>query len=76
MLPMKHISIEWINLYKQNLITFSNITEMDIRDIWIRNGDIYLDNFSELEYNYDIPIYQKMIFRYNNSKNNLNFTQY
>lgn len=69
MLPMKHISIEWINLYKQNLITFSNITEMDIRDIWIRKGDIYVDNFSELEYDYDIPLYQKMIFRYRNGNN-------
>lgn len=66
---MRHISLDWINKYKDNLINFSNITEYDIQDIWHNPSEPFLTDFSLLQYDYDIPLYQKMIFRYRNGYN-------
>lgn len=53
--------------FKDKLINFSNIGEMNIRDIWYKDGEEYLNDFSNMEYNYNIPLYQKMIFRFRNN---------
>src|SRR5436190_22915826 len=63
---LRHITFKWLNKYKNQLLNLSNIDEFKIRDIWIKQDDQYLDNFSNLQYNFEIPLYQKMIFRYRN----------
>lgn len=69
MYRLHQITIESLNKHKDDLINLSNIDEFKIRDIWYHSGDIYLDNFVKIEYDFDIPLYQKMIFRYRNGGN-------
>lgn len=63
-----YINLESINKIRDNLINFSNITEENIRDIWYKQGEEYLTDFKNLKYDYNIPLYQKMIFRFRNNK--------
>lgn len=64
-----HIQIENIIKLKKELIAFSNIIEPNIRDIWYQKGEEDLNDFSQLKYSFDIPLYQKMIFRFRNGSN-------
>lgn len=66
---MQNITLEWVKSYANQLFQFSNITESDIRDIWIKDNEEYLEDFSNLKYDYSIPLYQKMIFRFRNGGN-------
>ena len=66
MFPMKHITLEQLNRYKEKLVAFSNITEENIRSIWIKDGEDPNVDLTTIEYNWDIPLYQKMIFRFRN----------
>jgi hypothetical protein len=72
---MVDLNLDSIYKYKNELIMFSNITEIQIRDIWYTKGEEYLTEFDKLEYFWNIPLYQKMIFRYRNG-NNLATTLY
>lgn len=47
-----------------SLQKLSDITEIDIMNIWIKPGEP--TDISNLVYDYDIPLYQKMIFRFRN----------
>lgn len=66
---MKHITHALINKYKTNILNLSHITEAEIRDIWHNPGEEYLTDFTSLIYDFDIPLYQKMIFRFRNGSN-------
>lgn len=49
---------------KTDLEAFSNITEADIQDIWIRSGEARV---AEYVYSFDAPLYVKMVFRFRNT---------
>jgi hypothetical protein len=66
MSKLKPANNDWIYEKRAKLIRFSNITEQQIQDIWIKRGEEYITDFSSLEYNCSAPLYQKMIFRYRN----------
>ena len=65
---MNHITLVAIEKFKSKLIKFSKMTEEDIMAIWIEpsNGEDVTIDLSKIEYKWDIPLYQKMIFRYRN----------
>lgn len=63
---MKRITQAWLTKFKPQIINLSNMTEDDIRSIWIQPNESTDVDLSKIEYNYDIPLYQKMIFRYRN----------
>ena len=44
------------------------MTEEDIRTIWIEGNEDPNVDLATIEYNYDIPLYQKMIFRFRNCR--------
>lgn len=56
------IDFDMISDYHDELINFSNIQESDIQEIWIKYNEIRIQDLSKIVYNYDIPLYQKMIF--------------
>ena len=64
MITLHHITQEWLGRYKTQIMNLSDMTEDDIRKIWIRPGEDPNVDLSTIVYNYDIPLYQKMIFRY------------
>jgi hypothetical protein len=49
---------------------FRGFNELDIQKIWRRTGqpELSIDELAGLKYDYDIPLYQKMIFRYRQGK--------
>lgn len=57
-----------ISKNKDKLLKMSQISEPDIRDIWIVKNDIKVgnSNLKDIVYKWDIPLYQKMIFRFRN----------
>jgi len=64
-----HVEFDELMQCKEKYLKLGNATEKDIRDIWIKPGE---DNdISNLVYNYTIPLYQKMIFRYRNANNKI-----
>jgi len=69
MYKLKHLNHTTIDNLKDHLLNFSRITEHDIRNIWKKPDEEYLDDFSKLVYSFYIPLYQKMIFRYRNGGN-------
>ena len=66
---MANLTLELIHKYKNELIHFSNVSESQIRDIWYNEQEEYLTEFGKLEYHWNSPPYQKMIFRYRNGNN-------
>lgn len=66
---MKYIDLNTINKYKNNLFNFSNLTEEQIRTIWCKDNKEFVGDLSKIIYNYNIPLYQKMIFRLRNELN-------
>ena len=69
MFALHRITLQWIAKFKLQLLKLSYLTEEDIRDIWIRQGEDMTVDLSTIIYNYDIPLYQKMIFRFRNCNN-------
>jgi hypothetical protein len=61
---MKRITIDWLNQFKPQLVKLSNMTECDIRNIWILPNESRDVDLTTIEYSYNAPLYQKMIFRY------------
>ncbi len=61
-----HIPLTYstIMLKKKELLIFSKIDEYDIQNFWIRNGEVRLDGFHDVEYDGAMPLYLKMIFRF------------
>lgn len=59
---MQSISFNFINKYHKQLDQISKMRKEDIRALWIQSGES--SDISNLQYNYDIPLYQKMIFRF------------
>ena len=58
---IKSRKIKFDNFYKFN--------ELIIQNLWIKKGEVYCstqDDFKFLKYEPDIPLYQKMIFRFRN----------
>ena len=62
----KHIKQTEINNLKSKLLNFAHITEQDIRDVWRKPNEELVNDFSKIVYNYSVPLYQKMIFRFRN----------
>ena len=44
----------------------SQLTQEDIQNIWRRSIELEIKDLNTLKYNYDIPLFQKMIFRFRN----------
>jgi len=59
---MQHITFDFINRYRKQLNQISEMKEEDIRAMWIQPGES--SDISNLQYNWSIPLYQKMIFRF------------
>ena len=63
--PTKHICLELIDQYGQKLDQMSGFDENTIRDIWRKDDESWLNDFSNLEYTHNnMPLYFKMIFRF------------
>ena len=54
---------------KQRLLIFSNINVYDIKKIWKSLFDVDIVDCENIEYHYDLPLYAKMIKRYQNNNN-------
>lgn len=67
MLKLNPISFEQIISNKENLIAFSNIDPETIKKIWINPDEIDITDFENLEYDYNLPLYTKMYFRWKNA---------
>lgn len=63
---MEFLRFDDVTNNKNNLLKFSRISEEDIMNVFINKGDSVVTDFSTLVYYHDIPLYQKMIFRYRN----------
>lgn len=59
---MTHITLSFIYKYHKQLERLSAMKEDDIRALWIQPNED--PDISSLQYNYNIPLYQKMIFRF------------
>lgn len=59
---MQHITFDFINKYSKQLNQLSEMKEEDVRALWIQPGES--PDISNLQYNWNIPLYQKMIFRF------------
>lgn len=68
MKPMRRVTLEWINEHRTELDKMSKMTEFDIQNMWIQDGENRLSDFGHLQYRWDAPLFQKMIFRYWNAK--------
>ncbi len=65
----QHINLDIIKEHKFELIKFAHIKESDIQKIWRQSNEPELRDFTNLTYCYEIPLYQKMIFRFRNGNN-------
>ena len=61
---INYITKDWISTYAKKLHHFSNITEDDIQNIWIQDGDKRIKNYSKMVYTSNMPIFKKMIFHF------------
>lgn len=68
MQSLKYITYESLSEQKQRLEKMSAMTEFDIQVIWRESYEQKCDDFKDLVYNYDIPLYQKMIFRFRHAE--------
>lgn len=59
---MLRITFSFINKYRKQLDQLSEMKEEDVRVIWIQPGED--SDITNLQYNWNIPLYQKMIFRF------------
>ena len=62
------MNISLLSKNKDKLLKMSRISEKDIRDMWIVENDKKIEDadLKNIVYNWDIPLYQKMIFRFRN----------
>ena len=68
MFSLRRVSLEEVIMFRDRLTNLSYITEQDIKDIWIKQGDENLDDFSTMEYRHNAPLYQKMIWSYRSKR--------
>jgi len=68
MRAIKQITLEWLNRFKPQIVKLGAMTKSDIRNIWILPSERRDIDLSTIEYHYNAPLYQKMIFRYSNCK--------
>ena len=54
---------------KDKLLKYSNMTVYDIKSIWKSLFDVDIIDCENIEYHYDLPLYAKMIKRYQNNNN-------
>ena len=68
---MEHtfITLHDITQYSTQLLEFGNIDEKTIMNIWIEPSEPLVADLSTIKYDYTIPLYQKMIFRFRNGSN-------
>lgn len=59
---MQHITFGIVYQLAEELNHISDMKEEDVRDIWIQPYENF--DITSLQYNYNIPLYQKMIFRF------------
>jgi hypothetical protein len=59
---MQQMTLSFISKYHKQLDRLSEMKEEDVRALWIQPGDD--PDISNLQYNWSIPLYQKMIFRF------------
>jgi len=54
--------------HKHNIAKMSKLTEHDIMDVWIESDEDPVKDLSKIVYSYDAPLYQKMIWRFRQTK--------
>lgn len=62
--PLTPIRLDKLQDYKQKLLQISELDEFTIRDIWRLDDETCLSDFRDMKYHWNIPLYQKMIFRF------------
>src|ERR1700690_1448338 len=61
------ISVDYITTNNKNLLAFSGLDVYDIKDIWKENLDINIINCENIKYDFNLPLYAKMIIRFQNT---------
>lgn len=49
---------------KDKFVAFSNLTKADIKKIFFRPGDVDIKDLDTMKYQWDLPLYAKIIFRF------------
>ena len=64
----QEINLNHLNHHKEKLLTFSNLTVYDIKALYKEPRDIDIMDCDSFEYDYNLPLYAKMIKRYQNNR--------
>ena len=65
----KEIELEFFSENKNELLTFSNMSVHDIKTVWISSLDDDITDCENIKYNWNLPLYAKMIIRFQNNNN-------
>lgn len=65
----KEIELEFIFENKNKLLAFGNINVYDIKSVWKSSLDIDIVDCGNIEYSWNLPLYAKMIIRFQNNNN-------
>ena len=63
------VTLKQILSQSEKLHKLAKLDEEQIQEIFRNDSEEKVTNFTELEYRYDAPLYQKMIFRFRNCQN-------
>ena len=62
------VSFDEIVSQQNNLVMLSHLDEWIIQAIWISQGDTALTQFDKIKYNFSLPIFAKMIIRFQQTR--------
>ena len=65
----RQIDFGYIHGTKDKLLLFADMNEPAIKTIWKRPGEIDIVDYENIEYDYNLPLYAKMIIRFQTSCN-------
>src|SRR4030042_7069277 len=65
----EHIILSDIIENKDKFIAFSNLTKEDIKKIYFRTEDVDIHDLDAMEYDWRLPLYAKIIFRFVQNNN-------
>lgn len=68
----KQINIDTFHDNKEKLQLFANMSEFDIKNVWKTNSDKDINDCVNIPYSYDLPLYAKMIIRFQNANKSPN----
>jgi hypothetical protein len=58
------VTIDKLFEHQQELLEFALLDEETIMRIWIKSGEVVINDFNDITYNFQMPLYQKMILRF------------